>query len=172
MKLNVNRHKPNLFGSYREIHETVISQFKYRDFISDDSLEFQPLYQGFCLSGEIACLGKILITVEKFLEILDGFGDNATVQTRWYAYNVSVQGYGNIFRYDNQHAYPGHQDSHHKHIFDWRSGVEEIGSPFWVGENGWLTLGEVIQETEEWYWQNSCFLDNSNGYSQLGKSRI
>jgi hypothetical protein len=54
------------------------------------------------LSGEIACLGKILITVDKYLNILEGSGDNSVVQTVSYAYNVSIQGCGNVFRYDNQ----------------------------------------------------------------------
>ena len=176
MKTNINRHSPNLFGPYREIHETVLYQFRNHGFIGDDTLEFKPVMGRICLSGEIACLGKILITVLKYLKIMDGFGDTARVQTVIYSYNASIQGYGNILRYDNQDEdytfRNGHLDEHHKHIFDWRTDREDLENLVWVGYEKWPTLGDVIQEMEKWYWQNHSSLPYPDSYPVLGVSRM
>lgn len=171
MKVSLNRHGPNRFKAYREIHETVINQFMDSGFVGFETLEFNPIPKGFLLEGEIACQGEIIITVEKFLEILSGEKDNATVQTVWYAYNASVRNRGTIFRYDNQdddYLRPGHLDEHHKHLFDWSTGQELAGSPSWVGSNNWPTLGDVIQELEEWYWEHHSELPNPDNYPELG----
>lgn len=171
MTKNVNRHGSTRFKSYREIHETVINQFVSRDFVEATTLKFDPYPQGIMLSGEIACMGNIVIAVEKFLDILSGSGDNATVETCWYSYNASIRGYGNIFRYDNQHEdsrRSGHLDAHHKHEFDWQTGEECPGSPFWIGQEGWLTLGEALQEIQDWYYQNLAQLPNRDSYPDLG----
>jgi hypothetical protein len=116
-------------------------------------------------------LGEILVTVDKFLDILDGDGDSAIVQTCWYTYNASIRGSGNILRYDNQdgdYLRPGHLDEHHKHEFDWQTGAECPGSPHWIGEHGWLTLGEVLQELQDWYYQNFAQIPNPDSYPDLG----
>ncbi|NHC36888.1 hypothetical protein QH73_0019995 [Scytonema millei VB511283] len=164
------KHQPNRFRSYQEIHSTVISQFKARDFIGAETLYFESIAYGISLAGEIACLGNIVVSVQKFIEILDGSGDNALVQTKWYSYNVFIRGQYNIFRYDNQDdgfLRPDHQDEHHKHIFDWKTGEELPNSPVWLGEDNWLTLGEVLQEVEDWYWQNREKLAKPDIYPEL-----
>lgn len=168
-----SRHGPNRFNSYQQIHETVINQFQSQGFVGSDNLEFSRSFypEGSVLSGEIACLGEILITVGKFLEAVDDLGNDPCVQTLWYSYNVSVQGHGNLLRYDNQHPgyrYPGHGDEHHKHRFDWRLDQELPGSPFWIGVHNWPLLGEVIQEVQDWYWQNRADLPNPDKYASLG----
>jgi hypothetical protein len=166
-----NRHGENRFRSYRQIHETVLSKFKSCDFVDTDTLEFNSLPYGIRLSGEIACLGEIVITVDKFLTILSGCDDEALVKTKWYSYNASVRGWHNIIRFDNQDddfKRPGHLDEHHQHVFDWRTGAEKPGSPYWVGEENWGTLGNFLQLMQDWYWQNCSSLSNPDKYPNLG----
>lgn len=172
MKVETDRHGPNRFKNYRETHETVMNQFMGRDFVGSETLTFNPVPRAFLLEGEIACLGEIVVTVEKYIEILEGQGDNATVQTIWYSYNASVSNRGNILRYDNQdydYLRPGHLDEHHKHIFDWHSGDEGAGSPIWVGKQNWPTLGDVLQELQDWYWHHRAELPNPDIYPVLGR---
>lgn len=49
-----------------------------------------------------------------------------------------------LFRYDNAHPHPGHDDAHHKHNCD-REG-NELYPPEYVGEAGWPTLSDVLEE--------------------------
>ena len=164
------KHKTIRFSRYQQIHSTVIEQYKARDFIDSETLEFRPAAYGIMLQGEIGCLGNLVIGVEKFLDVSEP-SKGAMVQTRWYSYNVFVRNRYNVFRYDNQdddYLRQGHQDEHHKHIFDWRTGEESPDSPIWVGFNGWLTLGEVIQEVEDWYWQHRNELPDCDSYPELG----
>lgn len=178
MRVRTGRHSPNWLSSYQETHETVLNQFKSREFVESDDLVFLPFSDeyggeaGILLSGNIACLGEILIGVNKFIEILDLYETDCKVQTRWYSYNVSIQGHGNLLRYDNQDPdydfRSGHQDEHHKHRFDWRLNEELPGSPFWMGEKDWPTLGQVLQEVQDWYWDNRADLRNPDSYATLG----
>ncbi|MHC5824826.1 MAG: hypothetical protein ACYT04_55535, partial [Nostoc sp.] len=115
MKTNIGVHAPNNFSAYEQIHETVINKFRDSLFINGHTLEFSAwrrfddvlgrLVPQIRLKGEIGCRGKILITVDKFLDILGHSDNNPVIQTVSYAYNASVQGLGNIFRYDNQDDY-------------------------------------------------------------------
>lgn len=172
MKLNTpSKHGPNRIDRYIDIHETVINQFKARgDFIGRETLCFRPLPRAFRLTGEIACLGNILISVDKLLAVVDPI--NKLVQTKWYSYNVSIRGYHNLLRYDNQDKdfsfRPSHKDEHHKHSFNWRTGQEDPESPIWIGADNWLTLGEVIEEVEGWYWRNHSLLPEPDSYPALG----
>jgi hypothetical protein len=170
----LDRHGPNRFGSYREIHETVLNKFKDKNLVGPDDLRFRSYGPYIRLDGEIACLGEIVILVDKYLSVLEpaGHDDNAIVQTSTYAYNVSVRGFGNIFRYDNQHDdfsfRPSHADEHHKHLFNWRTDTQLPNSPIWTGYDKWPTLGEVIEEVEEWYWDHHDELPNPDDYPMLG----
>jgi hypothetical protein len=169
-----NPHGANRFSNYRQIHETVMNKFKSRDFVFTDTLEFADTLYGIRLRGEIACLGKIVITVDKFLDNIEGSGDSALVQTRWYSYNASVSGRHNIHRYDNQDAdflRPGHEDEHHKHVYDWQTGKEMPGSPYWIGEDNWLNLGEFLQVTQDWYWSHRDTLPYPDEYPDLTRRR-
>lgn len=175
-----DRHSPTRFKTYRETHETVMNQFMSRDFVGSTTLEFLPYAGGIRLVGEIACLGNIVFTVDKFLEILfcpyvlddQALPDDTTiVQTCWYSYNASVRGFGNIFRYDNQdddYLRSGHLDEHHRHIFNWKTGQEGENSPVWIGRQKWKTLGDVLQELETWYWRHHSQLPEADSYPQLG----
>ena len=168
----MGKHSPNRFGRYREIHETIINQFKANNFIGDETLKFTPSIPSIKLSGEIGCCGNIVISVDKLIDVISGSGVNAVVQTRCYAYNVFIRNRFNLFRYDNQDDYfsslfAEHKDIHHKHLFDWETGEELSDSPIWVGEDSWPTLGEVIQEAEEWYWSNQDKLEYPDSYPDL-----
>lgn len=168
-----NRHTPNRLSSYLQIHDTVISQFQDKGFVGTHNLSVKPYPSAIGIRGEMSCIGNIIISVDKILDILDdfpGLGGDKTVKTNWYAYNVSVRNVGNIFRYDNQHEdylYPGHQDSHHKHVFDLCTGKELIQSPEWVGVERWPTLGDVIIEVQGWYWENRDSLPEPDSYPVL-----
>ena len=160
------KHRPIKFNRYQEIHDSYLDSFLREGFIADHTLIFSGSnFYRFSLKGEIACLGNILITVDKTLEVLQDYRKNALVQTVMYNYNVSVRGYGNVFRYDNSHSRIGHPDNHHKHEFDWKLNDQDEGKVIWVGAEKWPTLGEVIEEARDWYWSNQSELPE--GYPEL-----
>ncbi len=163
------RHRPNRFDKYQQIHDKYIQSFITEGFIDEKSLDYLKFAHDICeitLRGEIACLGQILITVDKDIKIVSGCGDAALVQTIMYEYNVSVRGYGNVFRYDNSHSRPGHPDNHHKHEFNWKLNELGEGRVRYIGEDGWPTLDQVIKEARDWYWSNKEELPK--GFPQLG----
>jgi Family of unknown function (DUF6516) len=153
------------------------------DFVGHDGTRFREAYQGeygtpgIVLQGGIACLGNLVLTVKKFLEILsDPQDDNPTVETRIYKYNLSVRGYSTVFRYDNEHGdlflHPGHPDPHHKHVFDWQAGTElKPPSPVWVGANNWPHLDRVIEEAREWYYLNRGELPDPDSFPSVEGAR-
>ena len=167
MKLDSPRHRPNRFGKYEQIHSSYLDSFVAEGFVGCHNLAFID-YDPYeiSLKGEVACLGHLLITVDKTLEILEGTGETALVQTVVYDYNVSVRGHGNVLRYDNCHPRTGHPDDHHKHEFDWRLNEQGEGRVIWVGAANWLTLNQVIMEVKDWYQHNKKELPE--GYPKLG----
>ena len=146
-----------------------MSRFRDAKFIKTDNLCFSAKSYGFVLAGQIACAGQIIITVEKFLRELDRVGQDVQVVTAWYSYNVSLQSRGNIWRFDNQDELwrDGHLDRHHQHYFDWVTGEEKPGSPVWIGEDNWPTLGDVLCLTKDWYWRNRDHLPCPDAYASI-----
>jgi hypothetical protein len=169
--VNHDPHAPNRLSSYMEIHETVLASFRDSGFVYENTLCFKHCGSKIVGRGEISCLGEIVIDVYKMLSICDL--DRKLIQTSEYSYNVFVRSYGNIFRYDNLDPpwREGHHDCHHKHSFDWRTGIESPGSPLWIGREKWPTLGQVLQETKDWYWENFHTLPSANTFSPLGLRR-
>jgi hypothetical protein len=142
-------------------------QMRSKGFVGADTLELRDVGAGVLrMRGEIACSGGLVVDVRKFLEVLDGEGQDARVQTFEYKYNAFVRGGHNVLRYDNTHPYPGHADAHHKHVYDRETGRQVPGSPFWIGADRWPTLGEVLDELERWYWENRD--DLPEGFPSLG----
>lgn len=152
------------------------------DFVGEDGTKFRNAPEdeygkpGIVLQGGIACLGNLVLSVNKFLEILSDSGaDNPMVETRIYKYNVSVQGYNTLFRYDNEHPsflHPGHPDPHHKHLFDWKTGREfSPPSPVWVGADDWPPLNRVIDEAREWYYSNRHELPKPEAFPDVRGAR-
>lgn len=173
---NPLNHGPNRFSNYLDIHNNIMEQYlRSEDFVLEDTLEVNPVPSqtepGFLMEGEIGCLGCIVITVEKFLTVVDGPEEDPMVQTEWYSYNVSVRGWSTVFRYDNQHPeylHPGHKDRHHKHEYDLETGEEAAGSPIWTGADRWPHLSEVMEEAREWYWNHRDDLPDPEGKPELG----
>jgi hypothetical protein len=155
-----SKHAPNRLRAYIEIHDSFISQYVDKRFIGFNTLRFIDSPDKVFVRGHLGCSGNIVIAVEKKLVFVDRDHRDDLVQTQWYAYNVFVQNVGNVFRYDNQDKdfafRKGHKDPHHKHLFDWRTNKEL--QAVWVGVDGWPTLGEVIEEAHQWYWDNHSAL--------------
>lgn len=168
-----SKHRPNRLESYLSIHHTVLQKFYNNGFVGSDDIRIDRRLLGVLMGGCIFCRGGIRITVEKLLQFCDEATYPGCVATSWYAYNVSLESTGNIFRYDNQDQEPwrsGHGDIHHCHRFDWRTGEEISGSPFWVGVHRWPTLGEVIEEAQSWYWEHRQDLPNPDEYARSAPS--
>jgi hypothetical protein len=161
------KHGPQRILQYYEIHETVMESFRRSGFVGPDTVELIPIQKRLFVAGQIGCKGRIVIGVVKELEYIGApYDPNPYVQTIMYAYNVSVHGVGNVFRYDNQHTYRGHQDEHHRHSFDWKTNNEHPGSPEWMGADRWPTLGEVIEEAMGWHAENYGELRDPEGFPE------
>ncbi|CAN5922263.1 hypothetical protein BH11GEM2_BH11GEM2_21830 [soil metagenome] len=88
-----NKHGPNRFTNYVETHDAIMGQFVDKGFILTNSLVFNPVGGGLItLIGEVTCVGNIEIDVSKILQIVEGEGSTATVQTVYYRYNVKLTG--------------------------------------------------------------------------------
>lgn len=154
-----DKHGPNRFDRYQEIHETVMERLRKEGFILSDNLEFRVLGNGLIeLEGLIECLGGIRVEVDKLIEVISGDGPDALVQTARYSYNASLAGRGNILRYDNPHKdrggdSPDHHKDHHVHRYDVFVG-DRSGTVAVHGPDGWPTLGEVLCELRDWYYAN------------------
>ncbi len=151
-----------------------MARLRDQRFMGRDTLAWEGIGLGLVsLEGEIACLGGIVISVDKTLEI---FGDTDTenmpkpdtmIQTMYYAYNASVRGVGNIVRHDNTDHH-GHPDPHHRHDYDLNSRTEVEGSPFWVGEENWPHLNQFVEMVAAWYWEHRSELPDPDGFPELG----
>ena len=155
-----SKHGPNRLDNYQLVHETRMQHLIASGFVLVDTTEFLPNRGAILLVGAIGCLGEIHVEVIKTLAILDGDGPDATVQTESYSYNVALRGVGNIFRYDSPHAMPGerdpvqHHNYHHKHVYDVLSGDKHGHVVLIEREDDIPTLGEVIEEAAEWYYNH------------------
>ena len=173
-----DRHGPTRFRTYRDVHENRTEDFvRAGDFVQRHTLRYVGIPGHIIIVGQVACLGNIVLTVEKYLEVLDGRvsgpevldgDDDAEVQTIIYAYNASVRGHGNLLRYDNTHRWRGHADDHHRHRMDWRNNSRELpGSPEWVGYDRWPHLGDFMQEARDWYWEHRDELPDRDGVPDI-----
>jgi hypothetical protein len=146
------KHGPNRLDRYRDIHETVMAQYRDSGFLLEDDLDFLPDGDGvIALVGTITLDGGIRLDVAKKLRVLEGEGATATVQTFAYSYNANIVGLGNILRYCSPHE--DHNQFHHKHTFDVLAG-DRSGTVTEVAEDDWPTLGQVFEELHEWFCAN------------------
>ena len=160
-------HGPARLSTYLRVNENVFEQLRRAGIVADDTLEYVAEPETIRIEGNIACLGGIVVAVRKVLDVWDDEYGDAWARTIQYAYNASVRGHGNITRVDNAHVHPGHPDAHHRHVFDWRTGVEANDSPLWIGPQGWPTLGVFIFSVNAWYWANRDALPDPDGYPAL-----
>ena len=118
-----DKHAPARFRSYLRAHDNNMEDLRRGGFVGDDTLSFDARAGGeLVLAGEIACLGHIVVDVFKVLEVLEGAGADAMVQTLFYSYNVFVRGGNNIIRYDNLHPrkdHPGRSPQAHLRLDNW-----------------------------------------------------
>jgi len=152
-------HAPNDLYSHITIIGSVVRKWEAVGFITDEALVFAPCEGGFVCAGFLCCVGGLVIRVEKRLEVQGGTGTNPVVQTLDYAYNVSLQGSGVIFRYDNSHGPPPdypkddpvqqRETWHHRHKMPFPPGAEGKGTVDW--NVVWPHLSDVIQEANDWY---------------------
>lgn len=149
-----------------------MEQLRSSGFVGADTLGFDWISSaGLFIQGEIACKGRVVVSVEKFLVKVSGDGSASMVQTEMYSYNAFGRGGHNILRYDNQHPellYSGHPDEHHRHDFDWRTGNELEGSPVWIGAGGWPTLRDAIATVRDWHGRNYSDLHDPESFPDLG----
>jgi hypothetical protein len=131
-------------------------RFVDEGFVVDDGLAFEPLPGGFLLSGEVECLGHIVLEVTKVLTIVGGTTRDPVVQTTSYTYNARIRGVGNILRYCSAHA--DHNSDHHVHRYDVVRG-DRRGTTTLHGAPGWPTLGDVMAEIRDWYFSNQAAVD-------------
>jgi hypothetical protein len=121
-------------------------------FVLDDGVEFQPIGSGYIvLAGRILCAGGIYVDVWKVLEVVEGAGPGALVQTVEYSYNAAIPGLGSLLRYDSPH--PGHRPHHHVHRYSVLAADKE-GAVEDTSDTDWPTLGAVLEELRDWYYGN------------------
>ena len=146
-----DKHGPNRLEKYLRVHDAHMQRHKDSGFVLDDGLSFNPLGRGYILlSGSVRCAGNIELEVRKVLAVRNGSGFAATVESVEYSYNAKVVGVGNIVRYDSPHK---HRPEHHVHRFDVLGKRKEERIETIPGRD-WPTLGEVIQELDDWYREN------------------
>lgn len=144
------KHAPNVWYRYVEIHEAIMEKYIRDGFVLSNGLVWIPIKGSMLLDGRITCLGRMFIDVEKRLQVLDGEGATAPVQTESYSYNVAIEGRCNVFRYDSPH----HGRGHHVHCYDAvnvKATTKVIEIPY---EEDRPTLGDVIAEAREWYYEH------------------
>lgn len=129
--------------------------------ISNNLIVYSSAPNEITIEGEILCAGRIQISVNKTLAILDDHPVSPMVQTERYRYNVQLTGVGVIFRYDSPHPTPPtgpppppHHLEHHKHTYDVLNGDKRGTVTCIYDREQTPTLREVIDEASEWFYDN------------------
>ena len=146
-----------------DIHETWMERLRRDHFIVEDDLTLDAnLVDGspqILMKGRIRCAGNIFVDVRKTLRVLDKDEPDPFVQTVAYTYHARVDGVGDILRYCSPHV--DHRRFHHKHAFDTFAGEsdthsvdDEPGSCEATSDTHWPTLGQVLHEVKDWYFEN------------------
>lgn len=91
-------------------------------FVVEDDYRFTFLPNLVILDGIIICLDGITLEVRKEIQIVDGHGTSARIQSRRFRYHAWIRGVHNILRYESAHE---HREHAHKHVYDtFRYGAE------------------------------------------------
>ena len=97
-------------------------------------------------------IDELRIEVSKRLTMQQSDSADPLVRTVAYSYSAILGKRGPIFRYDSPH--PDHNRFHHVHRYALLDGdVRGTMSPI-TPETDWPTLGEVMQELRDWYYEN------------------
>lgn len=160
------KRSPHRLQSYLDTHHAHMDSLRREGTVGGDTIEWGPAGgSDFRLHGEIACIGDIVISVDKTLEIQSGNGHQALVLGALYKYNAHLAGNGVIVRYDNVHKHNGHRDEYHKHDGDPFAGTEHPA--VWVGRDNWPTLADVIREVRGWRDANYSRLERPDAFPIL-----
>ena len=147
------KHGSNRFENYQSVHQKRMQDFLLEGFVLEEDLRFQAIgRRSIVLYGSIRCLGGIVLEVEKELQVLDGAGPTARVQTRTYRYHAWLPARHNILRYDSPHA---HRPYHHVHRFDALGTGREVSIDPIEDEAAIPTLSEVLDELRDWFYRNA-----------------
>ncbi len=139
-----------------------MARYVDQGFVLADGLTWRNFPQTFgsgeiLVEGTILCASGVRVEVTKTLQILDGAGQTAIVQTVAYSYSAVLTGTGNIFRYCSPH--PDDEAPHHPHHHVHRFNVladDDRGTIDLVGDDeDWPTLGEVLGELRGWCADNA-----------------
>ena len=157
--MSADRHGWNALDHYIGIHDAHLNRFDH--FIETNGVTFTVAGpDSIRIAGRFSSVGGVYLDVSKILEI------NTRNQVRTLKYSnhagITMPVLRSIFRYDNAHRYDraGHADEHHKHVFD--SSGQEAANPTWIGRDQWPTLGEVLEELEEWWQETGRFEADSS----------
>jgi len=171
------KHAPNFLSAHITIIGSVVKRWESAGFICGDALYFAPCERGYVCAGFLTCAGGIVIRVEKRLEVQGGQARDPIVQTLDYSYNVSVQGLGVVFRYDNAHGPPPdypkddpkqqRETWHHRHQMPYPPGAPGDGVIAWDVE--WPHLSDVIEEAHEWLQQHGADLGLFGRFADLDR---
>lgn len=144
----MGKHDPARYESYFKAHVNNMAQLKKEGFVLDDNLAVTQI-QGtpfLEMKGVVLCAGNLKMTVYKRLRA-QKIGGALHVHTVTYAYNLSLLGVGNIFRYDNMHSHYGHLTKHHRHEYEPPNERKKLEH---IGEDGWPTLGDALREARDY----------------------
>lgn len=146
--MSTSKHSPVPLTAYVNSHRGSLAAW-LDFFVLHDGVDFERENDGSVTArGVVACAGNLRVHVWQRLRVVN---ERGWVQASRYAFQAERIAEGTVrpvLRYDNAHSYPGHRDTHHRHRFD------DDGKPIrveWVGEAGWPTLVDVIEELYEQY---------------------
>ena len=149
------KHGPNRLGNYLDVHESHIADLIAEGFVVEDQSRFIFLPGLVVLEGVIVCLDRITLEVRKEIEVLDGRGMAARVQTRLFRYHAWLRGIYNVLRYESAHEHRPHP---HKHVYDTFGHGRETTVIDLMKEDDVPTLGEVLRELQTWHEENAARL--------------
>ncbi|HWP62813.1 MAG TPA: DUF6516 family protein [Candidatus Binatia bacterium] len=146
-----SRHGWNSWKGYLAAHRSKLAQYEDH-FLVEDGLEYSLTWQWVTWEGVLRFRDghEIQVTRRQKVERRRGEPWVRTVEYVYHALRRDESSVRNLFRYDNIHVHPGHETPHHRHAYD--AAGQEVQPPEHVGEAGWPTLGEVIDELHD-LWQ-------------------
>lgn len=122
------------------------------DPLVNDRLEHIVTTSAVLWRGELICADGYELHIRR-LQVTDDRGGALWVKTATYSYHAlhrRREATRQLFRYDNIHVHPHHDDPHHRHGFD-RNGLE-MKPVEHIGVVQWPNLGQVLDELFE-YWK-------------------
>lgn len=149
------RLRPQSIENYLAVHDTCLALFRDHFLIADNLSRDRD-------EGEMRVAGRLRFVHGLVLDVEIALAVDADHRVRVidYAFHAALvlDRHRPIFRYNNAHAYPGHPDAHHKHVFDPMQ-PDALGTIEWIGEEGAPSLGTVLDELFAWWFAPGRLLD-------------